>query len=297
MEISLADTIYDVVTIGAGPAGYTFAIRAAQYGLKVALIDANDRLGGTCLLWGCIPTKAMLFTAEIWDHLKHAEKFGIDVAEPKLNWKNVIARKDDVISRHTKGLDFLMKKNKITTFKGFGRLTGGAKDGVLTVDVKLADGTAQTVKAKKVVLATGSDARMLPGYKADETILTNYEILKISEMPKSLVVIGSGAVGVEFASIFKSFGAEVTILEMLPRVVPVEDEDISKELLRLFKKRGIDVNLSIKDTKIEKNKDGVLVSWTDQNGKAQSKQAEKVLVAVGRAPRTADIGLDKTKIV
>jgi dihydrolipoamide dehydrogenase len=137
---------------------------------------------------------------------------------------------------------------------------------------------------------------MLPGFKADETILTNYEILKIAEMPKSLVVIGSGAVGVEFASLFKSFGAEVTILEMLPRVVPVEDEEISKELLRLFKKRGIDVNLGIKDTKIEKNDAGVLVSWVDQNGKPQQKQAEKVLVAVGRSPRTADIGLDKTNI-
>jgi len=298
LEIQLADTIFDVAVVGGGPAGYTCAIRASQFGLKVALVDANDRLGGTCLLWGCIPTKAMLFTAEIWDHLKHAEKYGIDgVSEPKLNWKNVLARKDDVITRHTKGLDFLMKKNKITTFKGFGRLTGGAKDGIHSIDVRLADGKAETVKAKKVVLATGSDARMLPGYKADDTILTNYEILKIAEMPRSLVVIGSGAVGVEFASIFKSFGAKVTILEMLPRVVPVEDEVISKELLRQFKKRDIDVNLSIKDTKIEKNKDGVLVSWTDANGKPQSKQAERVLVAVGRAPRTADIGLDKTKIV
>jgi len=292
----LADTIFDVVVVGGGPAGYTCAIRASQYGLKAALIDANDRLGGTCLLWGCIPTKAMLFSAEIWDHLKHADRFGIDVTAPKLNWKGLLARKDDVISRHTKGLDFLMKKNKITTFKGFGTLTGPAKDGVFTVDVKLADGKAETVKAKKVVLATGSDARMLPGLKADETILTNYEILKIAEMPKSLVVIGSGAVGVEFASIFRSFGAEVTVLEMLPRMVPAEDEDVSKELLRLFKKRGIEVGLSVKDTKIEKNKDGVLVSWTDANGKPQSKQAERVLVAVGRAPRTTNVGLEKTKI-
>ena len=292
----MAETIYDVVVIGGGPAGYTCAIRASQYGLKVALIDANDRLGGTCLLWGCIPTKAMLFTAEIWDHLKHADRYGIEVTEPKINWKGVLARKDDVITRHTKGLDFLMKKNKINALKGYGRLTGPAKDGIHTIEVKTADGKTDQIKAKKVVLATGSDARMLPGYKADETILTNYEILKIDAMPKSLVVIGSGAVGVEFASIFKSFGAEVTILEMLPRVVPVEDEDISKELLRLYKKRQIDVNLSIKDTKIEKNKDGALVSWTDSNGKPQSKQAEKVLVAVGRAPRTYDIGLDKTNI-
>jgi len=293
----VAETIFDAVVVGGGPAGYTCAIRSAQLGLKVALVDANDRLGGTCLLWGCIPTKAMLFTAEIWDHLKHAKTFGIAGVEgAKVDWKGVLARKDDVISRHTKGLDFLMKKNKITVFKGFGRLTGAAKDGVHTVDVKLADGKQEQVKAKKVVLAAGSDARMLPGLKADETILTNYEILKIAEMPKSLVVIGSGAVGVEFASIFRSFGAEVTILEMLPRVVPVEDEEISKELLRQFKKRGIDVNLSIKDSKIEKNAQGVKVSWTDSNGKAQQKQAEKVLVAVGRSPRTADIGLDKTKI-
>jgi dihydrolipoamide dehydrogenase len=290
------ETIFDVVVLGGGPAGYTCAIRASQYGLKAALIDANDRLGGTCLLWGCIPTKAMLFSAELWDHLKHADRYGIDGVTPKLNWKGLLERKDDVIARHVKGLDFLMKKNKINAIKGYGRLTGPAKDGVHTVEVKLADGKTDTIKAKKVVLATGSDARMLPGYKPDETILTNYEILKIADMPKSLVVIGSGAVGVEFASIFKSFGAEVTILEMLPRMVPAEDEDISKELLRLFKKREINVNLSVKDTKIEKNKDGALVSFTDANGKPQTKQAQKVLVAVGRAPRTADIGLDKTKI-
>jgi len=238
----------------------------------------------------------MLFSAELWDHLKHSDRYGIEVAEPKINWKGVLARKDDVITRHTKGLDFLMKKNKINAIKGYGRLTGPAKDGVHTIEVRLADGKSDTVKAKNVVLATGSDARMLPGYKSDDTILTNYEILKIGQMPRSLVVIGSGAVGVEFASVFKSFGADVTILEMLPRVVPVEDEEISKELLRLYKKRGIDVNLSIKDSKIEKNKDGALVSWIDANGKPQSKQAEKVLVAVGRAPRTYDVGLDKTNI-
>ena len=292
----MADTIFDLVVLGGGPAGYTCGIRAAQYGLKVALVDANDRLGGTCLLWGCIPTKAMLFSAELWDHLKHADRYGIDGVTPKLNWKGVLARKDDVISRHVKGLEFLMKKNKITTFKGFGKLTGPAKDGIHTIDVKLADGKSETIKAKKVVLATGSDARVLPGYKPDDTILTNYEILKIAEMPKSLVVIGSGAVGVEFASVFKSFGADVTVLEILPRVVPVEDEEVSKELLRQFKKRGIDTYLSIKDTKVEKNKQGALVTWTDSNGKPQSKQVEKVLMAVGRAPRTEGIGLEKTNI-
>jgi dihydrolipoamide dehydrogenase len=173
-----SDLSDDVVVVGGGPAGYTCAIRASQFGLKTALIDANERLGGTCLLWGCIPTKAMLFSAELWDHLKHAEKYGIDgVSDPKLNWKNLIARKDDVISRHTKGLDFLMKKNKITAIKGYGRLTGSAKDGVHSIEVKTADGKTQVVKAKKVVLAMGSDARMLPGYTADDTIMTNIEIL------------------------------------------------------------------------------------------------------------------------
>jgi len=293
----LADTVFDVVIVGGGPAGYTCAIRAGQLGLKAALVEKSDKLGGTCLHVGCIPTKAMLFSAEVWDHLKHAEQYGIDGAsQPTLNWKNLLGRKNEIITKHTKGLDFLMKKNKVTVIRGHGRLTGKAKDGIFTVDVTGADGKAAPVQGKKVVLATGSDARMLPGYKADDTILTNIEILSLPAMPKSLVVIGSGAVGVEFASIFRSFGAEVTILEALPRIVPVEDEEVSKELTRLFKKRGIDVNTACKVEKIEKMKDGATVSYTDSAGKAQTKQAEKVLVAVGRGPRTADAGIDKTAI-
>jgi dihydrolipoamide dehydrogenase len=302
----LAEPIYDLAIVGGGPAGYTCGIRAAQLGLKVAIIEKTDMLGGTCLHWGCIPTKAMLFSAEIWDHLKHADSYGIDgVAAPKLNWENLLQRKNDIIVKHTKGLDFLMKKNKITVVRGHGRLTGGAKDGVFTIDVSAEEKgkgqgaelqTATTVQAKKVVLATGSDARMLPGYKADDTILTNIEILSLPKFPKSLIVIGSGAVGVEFASVFKSFGAEVTILEALPRIVPVEDEEVSRELARAYKKRGIDVNVSCKVEKIEKTKGGVKVSFTDSAGKPQVKEAEKVLVAVGRGPRTADAGIDKTKI-
>jgi len=293
----LADTTYDLAVIGGGPAGYTCAIRAGQLGLKVALIEKTDKLGGTCLHVGCIPTKAMLFSAEVWDHLKHAESYGIEgVSAPKLNWQNVLKRKNDIIVKHTKGLDFLMKKNKVTVVRGYGRLTGGAKDGVFTIDVTAADGKVAPVLTKKVVLATGSDARMLPGYQADDTILTNIEILSLPVFPKSLVVIGSGAVGVEFASVFKSFGAEVTILEALPRIVPVEDEEVSKELTRAYKKRGIDVNVGCKVEKIEKTKGGAKVSFTDAAGKPQVKEAEKVLVAVGRGPRTADAGLDKTKI-
>jgi dihydrolipoamide dehydrogenase len=307
----LPDTIFDLVIVGGGPAGYTCAIRAAQYGLKVAIIEKTDKLGGTCLHWGCIPTKAMLFSAEIWDHLKHASSYGIDgVDAPKLNWDNLLKRKNDITIKHTKGLDFLMKKNKITVFRGHGRLTGPAADGVHTIHVtdedkgKPKDAQAEgyasqaktEVKAKKVVLATGSDARMLPGYKADDTIMTNMEILTIPAMPKSLVVIGSGAVGVEFASVFKSFGADVTIIEALPRIVNAEDEEISKELLRLYKKRGIEVFVSAKVDKIEKTEGGAAISFTDSAGKPQTKTAEKVLVAVGRAPRTYDCGLDTVNI-
>jgi len=289
----LADTIYDLAVLGGGPAGYTCAIRAAQLGLKVALVEKTDKLGGTCLHVGCIPTKAMLFSAEVWDHLKHAESYGIEnVGAPKLNWANVLKRKNDIIVKHTKGLDFLMKKNKITVVRGHGRLAGPAVNGVLTLDVE----GAGKVQAKKVVIATGSDARMLPGYKADDAILTNIEILSLTEFPKSLVVIGSGAVGVEFASVFASFGAQVSIIEALPRIVPVEDEEVSKELTRAYKKRGIDVNVSCKVEKIEKTAGGVKISFTDAAGKPQVKEAEKVLVAVGRGPRTADAGIDKTKI-
>jgi dihydrolipoamide dehydrogenase len=292
----LAETIFDVAVIGGGPAGYTCAIRAAQYGLKVALIEKTTALGGTCLKVGCIPTKAMLFSAEVWDHLKHAKEYGIDgVDAGKLNWAQLLARKDAIVTKHTKGIDYLMKKNKITVITGWGKLTGAAKDGVHTIAVDN-DGKASEVKAKKIVLATGSDARMLPGYKADDRILTNIEILSIPAMPKSLIVVGSGAVGVEFASVFKSFGAEVTIIEALPRMVNAEDEDVSKEFARLYKKRGIDVHVSAKVEKIEKTKDGVKVSFTPSDGKPATKEAEKVLIAVGRAPRTEGINLEKTKV-
>jgi dihydrolipoamide dehydrogenase len=207
----------------------------------------------------------------------------------------VLARKNSIITKHVNGLQFLMKKHKIAVIAGFARLTGGAKDGVHTVDVD-ASGQKSQVKAKNVVIATGSEAKLLPGLKADTTILTNIEILELSAPPKSLIVIGAGAVGVEFASIFRSFGTEVTILEFLPRMVPVEDEEISKELARVFRKRGIETSTGAKVEKVEKTADGVRVSYTDANGKPQVKEAEKVLVAVGRGPLTSGIGLEKTKV-
>jgi dihydrolipoamide dehydrogenase len=296
-EFQVAEMIYDVAIIGGGPAGYTAAIRGAEYGLKTALIESSDKLGGTCLHVGCIPTKALLFNAEIWDHLKHAAEFGIaGIGTPTLDWAAVQKRKNGIIAKHVKGLEFLMKKHKIAMIAGYGRLTGPAQDGIHAVDVTAPGGEASQVKAKNVILATGSEAKLLPGLEADSRILTNIEILAMDQVPKSLVVIGAGAVGMEFSSIFRSFGTEVSIVEFLPRVVPVEDEEVSKEITRLFKKRGIDVNTGAKVEKVEKTDDGVKVTFTDSNGKTQVKEAEKVLVAVGRSGRTADIGIEKTKI-
>jgi dihydrolipoamide dehydrogenase len=292
----LAEIIYDIAIIGGGPAGYTCAIRAGQFKLKTALIESSEKLGGTCLHVGCIPTKALLFNAEVYDHLKHSKDYGIELAgEAKLNWKTILDRKNQIISKHTKGLDFLMRKNKVTVVPGFGKLTGPAKDGVHTIDVTAGGKTSQ-IKTKNVVLATGSDAKMLPGLSPDDKVLTNVEILSMNAIPKSLVVIGAGAVGVEFASIFRSFGSEITLVEYLPRLVPVEDEEISKELARVFRKRGIDAHTGAKVEKVEKTKTGVKVTFTASDGKQVVKEAEKVLVAVGRAPRTEGIGLEKTKI-
>ena len=293
----MAETPYDVAVIGSGPAGYTAAIRGAEYGLKVALIEKDDRLGGTCLLVGCIPTKTLLFNAELWDYLKNAPEYGIaGIGTPALDWAAVMKRKNAIVARHVKGLEFLMRKHKITIVRATAQLTGPAKDGVHTVDLLRADGQASQLTAKNLILATGSEAKLLPGLTAGDRILTNIEILSLNEPPRSLIVIGAGAVGVEFGSIFRSFGAEVTILEFLPRIMPLEDEEISKELTRTFKKRGIDVNTGARVEKVERTETGVKVSYTDANGKPQMKEGEKVLVAVGRAPRTDQVGLDKTKI-
>ncbi len=300
METAVTETVFDVAIVGGGPGGYTAAFRAAEYGLKVALIDESEKLGGTCLHVGCIPTKALLFNAEVWDHLQHAAEFGISfgegaIAAPTLDWAAVQKRKNGIIVKHTKGLDFLVRKHKVTRLEGYGRLIGPAVDGIHTVEVNKA-GEVSQVKARNVILATGSEAKMLPGLAADDRILTNIEVLALEHAPKSLIVIGAGAVGVEFASIFRTFGAEVTIVEFLPRMVPVEDEEISKELTRLYKKRGIDVNTGAKVETVEKTDTGVKVTFTDANGKTQVKEAEKVLIAVGRAGRTGDIGIEKTRI-
>ncbi len=282
---------YDVVVIGSGPGGYSAAVRAGQYGLKTALIERQPRLGGTCLLVGCIPTKSLLHTADVWDHFKHPEEQGIQCKDPQLNYPAVVDRKNKIVTKHSKGIDYLMKKDKVDVIKGYARLLGGGR-----IEVEGEQGK-QVVEAKNIILATGSEARMLPGLEADANlILTNVEILNLTAVPKTLGIVGAGAVGVEFASIYNRFGSKVTVMEMLPRAVPVEDEEVSKELERYFKKTGIRVETGAKAENIRRNATSVSLTATLSNGNKEEWEFEKLLVAVGRKPNTENLGLEKTRV-
>jgi dihydrolipoamide dehydrogenase len=282
---------YDLIVIGSGPGGYSAAVRAGQYGLKTAIVEKDPKLGGTCLHVGCIPTKALLHTAELWSFANHSADEGITIDKPSLNFPKVIERKNGIVQKHAKGVEFLMKKNKIDWIKGRGIIKGPGKVEVTS------DKGVQILETKNILIATGSEARMLPGLKPDaDSILTNIEILNLQQVPKSLMIIGAGAVGVEFASMFQRFGSQVSIFEMLPRLVPVEDEEVSKELERVFKKSKIRVETGAKCDNIQKTGAGVKMKVTLANGKTEDVEAEKLLVAVGRAPNTANIGLESTKV-
>jgi dihydrolipoamide dehydrogenase len=283
---------YDLVVIGSGPGGYSAAIRAGQYGLKTALVERQARLGGTCLLVGCIPTKSLLQTADVWQRFVHSRDEGIQCENPRLDYPKVKERKDGIVSKHSKGVEMLLKRAKVERIAGYATLRDKGK-----VEVKTDSGT-QVLEARNIIIATGSEARMLPGLEPDpEVILTNIEILNLTAVPKSLIIIGAGAVGVEFASIFQRFGTEVTVIEMLPRIVPVEDEDISKELERNFRKQKIRVETGARAENIRKDGAGVKLTLTTKEGKQEELEAEKLLVAVGRKPNTENIGLEKTKVV
>jgi dihydrolipoamide dehydrogenase len=282
---------YDLIIVGSGPGGYSAAVRAGQYGLKTAIVEKDPKLGGTCLHVGCIPTKALLHSADVWDYLKHPEEQGMRCENPQLDFKAVKDRKNKIVAKHAKGVEGLMKKNKAEWIKGYGRLKGKGQ-----VEVTSDTGT-QTFQAKNIILATGSEARMLPGLKPDaERILTNIEILNLTAVPKTMIIIGAGAVGVEFASIFNRFGTKVTILEMLPRLVPVEDEEVSKELERVFKKTGIRIETGAKAEDIQKTETGVKLNVTMSNGKKEPMEADCLLVAVGRKPNTENAGLENTRV-
>ncbi len=284
------DKQYDLVIIGSGPGGYWAAVRAGEYGLSTLCIEKDEKLGGTCLHVGCIPTKALLHAADVVDTFRDAKNLGIDVEAFSVNWAQMQRRKDDIVSKHAKGIEFLFKKNKVEWLRGTASWAGPGE-----LSVKTADGTRR-VRAKNIIIATGSTARMLPGLAADDRILTNIEILKLNQIPKRLVVIGAGAVGVEFASIYQRMGTQVMVLEMLPRIVAIEDEDVSRELEKALKKQKIDIHTSAKFEKVEKTAAGVKVTYTTADGKKQVIEADKLLVAVGRAPVTAGLNLEKTKI-
>jgi dihydrolipoamide dehydrogenase len=281
---------YDLVIIGSGPGGYVAAIRAGQWGLKTAVIEKDPFLGGTCLHVGCIPTKVFLHHADLYDNFLRAEEFGFEVKDVKVNWPAMLARKDKIVKKHAGGIAALFKKSKVESIQGWGRIEGPGR-----VSVEK-DGKTTELETNYTMLATGSEARSLPGLQIDgQTILTNREILSLQAIPKSMIVVGCGAVGVEFASIFKTFGSDVTLLEALPKMVPLEDDEISAELQKAFKKRGIRVELEAAVDSVKKTADGATVSYKDKTGKVQSISAEKVLIAVGRRPLTENTGIEKTK--
>ena len=283
---------FDVTIIGSGPGGYVAAIRAAQLGLKTAIVEKDKRLGGTCTLRGCIPTKQLLMSAHVYEQMQHAADFGVEASGIQLAFANVQKRKDKVVMKNSKGIEYLMKKNKITTFSGTGKLSLPGK-----VEVTSADGKKETINTKNIILATGSVVRPIPGFETDGAHVVNSDhILELKETPKSLIVMGAGAVGVEFASVYARFGAETTIVELMPRLVPLEDEEVSKELEKSFRKRGIKSQVDTKLEKLEKTANGVVVTGKTSKGEDVRLEAEMLLVAVGRMPYTEGLGLEGTKI-
>ncbi|HEX8161508.1 MAG TPA: dihydrolipoyl dehydrogenase [Pyrinomonadaceae bacterium] len=288
----MATEQFDVTIIGAGPGGYVAAIRGAQLGLKVAIIEKDKRLGGTCGLRGCIPTKQLLMSAHVYEQTQHAADFGVKASDIQLAFADVQKRKDKIVTKNAAGVSFLMKKNKVTVFNGTGKLALPGK-----VEVTGADGAKQTIETKNIIIATGSVVRPIPGFETDGVKIVNSDhILELKDVPKSLVVMGSGAVGVEFASIYSRFGAQTTIVELMPRMMPLEDEEVSKEIEKAFRKRKITALTGTKLEKVEKTDAGVKVTGKDAGGKDVSLEAEMLLVAVGRMPYLEGLGIEGTKI-
>ena len=279
---------YDVVVIGAGTGGYVAAIRAAQLGMKVAVVEKQKALGGTCLIWGCIPTKALLEHAHALKIVQGAKEWGVTLpaGTPALDMGQVQSRKDKVVGGLTKGIEFLFKKNKIDWIKGTARLAGKGR-------IDVFEGEKQELQAKEIIVATGSQPRSVPGIEIDrKRIITSDEAIHLKEVPKSMIVLGSGAVGVEFASIYRRFGSEVTVIELLPRLVPVEDAAVSSELEKSFKKQGIKSLTGTKVTKATVTAKGVDIEAEGSDGKPQKLSAELLLVATGRGPVTTGLGAE-----
>ena len=276
---------FDLIIIGSGPGGYVAGIRAGQLGLKAAVVEKDPKFGGTCGLRGCIPTKALLHTAAVLDDIRDAGDLGVQVGEPTLDIVKAQDRKQKVVDANAKGIDFLFKKNKVTGLRGVGRITGPHE-----VEVESKDGK-QSYGAKFIMIATGSVPRDIPIAPADgERILNSDHILELKQVPGSLAVLGAGAVGTEFASIYASFGSKVTLVEMLPRVLPIEDEEVSAELQRALRKRGLEVMTGAKLASVERTEGGLKLNL--EGGKKNVVEADMLLVAIGRRPVTENLGLE-----
>jgi len=281
----MSDTRFDLIVIGAGPGGYVAAIRASQLGLRVALIEKREHLGGTCLNVGCIPTKALLESAKTYVKLQSVEKLGFQTGDIAFDWQKIMQRKDGIVDDQRKGLLFLMKKNKIQTFAGHGRIKDRTHVTVTDKDDKVT-----TLETKNILLASGSRVRELPFAKADhKNVLTSDSILFIDHVPKTLAVIGGGIVGMEFASMFGRFGTEVTVIELAPRILPSEDGEVVKDFLRHIGKQNVKIEAGTKLTGIAAKKDKVEVTVEGKDARS----FDKVLLSIGREPVTEDIGLDR----
>ncbi|MBG9377744.1 dihydrolipoyl dehydrogenase [Panacibacter sp. DH6] len=282
---------YDVIVIGSGPGGYPAAIRASQLGFSVAIIE-KESLGGICLNWGCIPTKALLKSAQVYEYLKHSKDYGIIAGEAQADFGGVIKRSRGVADKMSKGVQFLMKKNKIEVIMGYGKVKGKGQ-----VEVTAADGSKKTVEGKYIILATGGRSRELPNLKQDGKKVIGYrEAMVLPEQPKRMIIVGSGAIGIEFGYFYNSLGTKVTVVEFMPRIVPVEDEDISKELEKQLKKQGMEIMTSASVESVDSSGEGVKALVKKQDGSTVMLEADIVLSAVGVVANVENLGLEESGI-
>ncbi len=287
----MAENSFDLVVVGTGPGGYVAAIRASQLGMKVAVVE-KEHIGGICLNWGCIPTKALLKSAELYASIKSAKKFGVNVENVNFDFAAIIKRSRQIASRMSKGVEFLFKKNNIAKFMGTGKLLNAQSVGVFDESGQL----VQQLGAKNILIATGARPRAIPGIEFDgENVITSKEAMSLEKMPSSLVVIGAGAIGVEFAYFYRTLGCEVTLVEMLPSILPIEDHEISAQLERSFKKQKIKILTNTKVNEVKISGEGVEVS-VETSGETQKLSAEKALVAIGVQGNVENLGLEEVGV-
>ncbi|TNE33864.1 MAG: dihydrolipoyl dehydrogenase [Alphaproteobacteria bacterium] len=287
----MSETGYDLVVVGSGPGGYVAAIRAAQLGMKTAVVE-REHLGGICLNWGCIPTKALLRTADVYRLIEHASEFGISVGKATVDLKKTVDRSRKVAGQLSGGVKHLLKKNKVTVIDGHGKLKGGGK-----VEISKDGKAIDTVAAKHIILATGARARTLPGLEPDGKLIWTYkEALVPDVMPKKLLVVGSGAIGIEFASFFNALGSDVTVVEVMDRILPVEDAEISAFAEKAFKKQGMTIHKGTTVSELKKSGDTVTATFKDKKDKTSTDTFDRVILAVGIVGNVENIGLEGTKV-